>query len=574
MRVHARRTLALAALCVALIGAVLPAHRARATLSNPRFVFTAVADTHVDAAAPTTSYATSTGGWVDKSPLKQTFFRWAINGLGDRQVTDVKLRLYQRDNSVSGGQVRTLPSNSWSESVTWESRPALGPVLAAYGAVAKDRWYELSLGPVVTGDGNFSLGMDSLRSDGAKWGTRESTSAKPQLIVEVAPGGEIDGLSTVVERYYGSGDPTYFSNNHRVARTSGGRLLAVHGRHASGVQLSWRDPGDGWRTTSMGGSADGMILGGTGTGDWPASIAIARDGTGAEHAYVVWAGTSFSTVRPVQMARITYLDANSGPSIGPVVTVDAPPRGAIKPDVAVERSTTGEDRVVVSYTRAVDSAKWEIRTAWVTDVSAITPIVTNVSTLLTSTSSSNRIGTLVAGATGTKLVARSNSSKLQIFAHDSDASLSTWQTGAMGMGLGSGAHPSAVELSSGEVLAVVESDSATGAVSVQRFSALGDSVSPSQSFAGSYRHPSIATNGTMAWVVMVRKSDGYVVSREYEPALGWTTSDRVEIGSEGGGNYAWPNAIHTDDDRLRFVVRGPKGSTYRASGLAFQRPTS
>jgi hypothetical protein len=73
---------------------------------------------------------------------------------------------------------------------------------------------------------------------------------------------------------------------------------------------------------------------------------------------------------------------------------------------------------------------------------------------------------------------------------------------------------------------------------------------------------------------MVRESDGYVVSRQFIPELGWTELDTVEIGAEGGGGHRDPNLLRRIDGRLRFVVRGPGGtaSTARAAVLSYQRP--
>jgi hypothetical protein len=72
---------------------------------------------------------------------------------------------------------------------------------------------------------------------------------------------------------------------------------------------------------------------------------------------------------------------------------------------------------------------------------------------------------------------------------------------------------------------------------------------------------------------MVRISDGFVVSREYGPANGWSAGDRVEIGAEGGGGHRYPNALGRADDALRFIVRGPNGSDsgVRSAVLGFQR---
>jgi hypothetical protein len=54
--------------------------------------------------------------------------------------------------------------------------------------------------------------------------------------------------------------------------------------------------------------------------------------------------------------------------------------------------------------------------------------------------------------------------------------------------------------------------------------------------------------------------------------LGWSTIDRVEIGAEGGGNYAAPNAVSRTDGRLRFVVGGAGDSEIQSRVLEFQRP--
>jgi hypothetical protein len=70
---------------------------------------------------------------------------------------------------------------------------------------------------------------------------------------------------------------------------------------------------------------------------------------------------------------------------------------------------------------------------------------------------------------------------------------------------------------------------------------------------------------------MIRASDGYVISRSFSAASGWSQSNAVEIGAEGGGNYAWPNVLRQADGRLRLIVRGPAGPSGQTAVLAFQR---
>ena len=120
----------------------------------------------------------------------------------------------------------------------------------------------------------------------------------------------------------GSSDPTWYASNRRVAVTSRGRVLVVHGSHLQGVQLKWKDPGEPWRKKTTGRVTDGLLLRGTGTGDWTASIDVARDRDGRQHAWVVWSGWSATNPQTLTMRRLTRLDSPDGPQVGPGVTYE------------------------------------------------------------------------------------------------------------------------------------------------------------------------------------------------------------------------------------------------------------
>ena len=154
-----------------------------------------------------------------------------------------------------------------------------------------------------------------------------------------------------------------------------------------------------------------------------------------------------------------------------------------------------------------------------------------------------------------------------MYSHSPSSSASQWTRGAAGPVVGSASVPSATTLSSGDVLAAVESDTQAHVVKVVRFAA-GGAIS-TQLQASGYMQPVITGDGTSAWLVMVRASDGAVVSRRLT-GTSWS-ADRVEIAAEGGGNYAWPNLSRAVDGRLRLVVRGPSGTSNRSAVLAFQR---
>jgi len=548
---------------------------AGATDPVDRFVFTPIADTYVSDAEPNTQFGSAGYWWVDADPIRQSFLQFDLSNITGRDVEDVTLRLYQTNSSPLGGRVFSITSTSWDESITWNTRPAIdGPQLGSFGAVSTGVWYEADLGQLALSDGLMSLAMDSTNTDGAQWSSWQSLYP-PQLIVEVeaSPGLVLDGLSQVTNSYLGSSDPTYYPSNHHLALTSAGRLLLVHGRHKTGVQLAWRDPAGGWQTTTTGDVTNGLLEPNPGsTGDWPASIAVASDSNGTEHAWVVWSGYSFAKARAVQLRRLSDLDSPDGPTVGPLVTIQAAGLGNARVDLSFEDALDGSQRGTVSYYRRQATSTYEFVAAWFTDLDIDAPTLHDEAILFTSTNS-NLTGTLTPTINGMRLIARSNSGKVGLFAHDPSAPLGTWVKGSAGKTAWDKARPSAVGLASGDVFVVVRSSSTSHDVKVIRFNSSGSTAITSLALTG-YSNPTIASDGTNAWLVIVRDSDGYIVSRQFTPGPGWTTVDQLEVGAEGGGGYVWPNLLRETDGRLRFVFGGPNfpGSITHREVLAYQRP--
>jgi hypothetical protein len=541
-------------------------------IESDSFSFVPESDTYVDASRPASSFGTSSSLYADASPVKQSFLRFRVAGIEGRTVTRIRLRMYQTDASPLGGRVHAITSHSWTESTTWETRPAIdGPLLGVFGPVASGRWYEANLGSsAIAGDGAISLAMDSLSSNGARWGSRQHVEF-PQLIVDVArvPGLTLEGLSQVVAPHLGSSDPTFYGSNRRLALTEGGRLLALLGRHAQGVQLGWRDPGGGWMTTTRGDVENGLLLRGTGTGDWPASIAVARDSAGREHAWAAWSGWQSQSGASVLLRRLSELDAPGGPAIGPMVVVPSSGLGNSKVALAFERAPDGSLRGCIAWLQRAGDSWWNVAVAWFTDLDAAAPAFHD-GTVIFGASSGGRIPTLVPVADGLRLIVRAPSGRLQVFGHQASAPLTSWWAGASGIKVGGSSVPGGVALGSGEVLAPVEGNTTDHVVTVQRFSSDGTQATIELQLTG-YSQPSIAGDGTDAWLVMVRESDGYVVSRKFTAASGWDGTDRVEIGPEGGGNLSWPNLHREAGGRLRLLVRGPSGGSTRNAVLAYQR---
>ncbi len=367
---------------------------------------------------------------------------------------------------------------------------------------------------------------------------------------------------------FGSSEPTYFSGNHRAAVTAGGRTLIVHGRHASGVQLAWRDPGGAWRRATTGATPDGSLLAGAGTGDIPASIAVAVDELGNEHAWVVWGGQNSDSNRAVQMRRLTALDSPAGPTVGPVVTVDAAAGGAYRPDLGFERGVDGSRRAYIVWTRDAGGGVFELRTAWFEALDTNTPVLNAGDTLYTGPSASV-FGTVVPGPNGASILARANS-RLTLYGHDAESAAGDWSELTTGPSIPFDSAPSGVALNNGDILAAVES--AAGTASVYRFEADDAFDLEGEIELTGYAQPTLAGNGAEAWLVAVRQADGRIVSRRRSGAGGtWDVGDRVEIGPEGGDYLAWPNAVRETDGRLRLLVEGDGTTVDTSSVLAYER---
>ena len=567
----ARRAFPLILALALSVATTTPAASTSPTVPTDSFTFRPVADTFVDSTYATTAYGGALYGWVDASPTKQIFLRFDVAGIDGRSVRNVRLRLYNTDGSASGGRIQST-SGDWDEGTAWSARPSLtGPFLGLFSSVSPNRWYEVDLGALISSDGVVSLGLSSGHSDGARWATRES-AFPPQLIVDLdpQPGLVIDGSSVIAAPTEGSSDPTYHSGNHRLALSEAGRLLAVHGRHSQGVQMAWRDSGGGWQTATTGIVSDGLLLRGTKSGDWPASIVTGRDSNGVEHAWVVWSRASFSRIEPVRIARVADLDASSGPSAGATAILDAPARGSARPDIAIERRADGVDRAAVSWIRRTEDTSYEVVVGWLSGLDTDSPVLTDEKVLL-STTSSTRTATLEPAPDGLRLTVK-NSGRLVVYRHLASDPPTTWTAGTSGITVGTASHPAAVVLPSGETVVAVENDTTNHIVSIQRFSRTGAPASVELRLTG-YQQPTVATDGARMWLIAVRSSDGRVVSREWASGA-WTSEDRVELGPEVGSNYAYPNALR-HDSRLRLIVRGPhgagSGSTSQNAVLAYQR---
>jgi fibronectin type 3 domain-containing protein len=145
---------------------------------------TLVGDATVRSDLPTTNYGSKPTLEVDGSPAKQILLKFTVSGVGTARVSSARLRLYDTDPSPAGGEFRGAPS-TWDEgTVTWNTKPAAGALVATLGRVAAGTWYDVDVTPLVTGDGTFTIAVTSSNSDGADYSSKQGPSTQaPQLIV-------------------------------------------------------------------------------------------------------------------------------------------------------------------------------------------------------------------------------------------------------------------------------------------------------------------------------------------------------------------------------------------------------
>jgi hypothetical protein len=155
------------------------------------YTFAPVADAYVSQSSPTTSYATNSqlqavGG---SSSAKQAFLRFNVSGLpAGANIASARLRLVVVNDSTGGGVFSPVTNTSWPESITWNTRPAIGgPALATLGAVALNQAVEVDVAGAIGGNGAFSfaISMPSANTNTVGYASRENSTAanRPRLVI-------------------------------------------------------------------------------------------------------------------------------------------------------------------------------------------------------------------------------------------------------------------------------------------------------------------------------------------------------------------------------------------------------
>ena len=166
----------------------------RVTMSPSALAFTAVADTYVDAAAPTKVFGTAPGLLAGGSPIRQALLRFQVSGVGPFAVDRAILRLTAGKGSSDGGRVGgavyTLPGpGAWSEAkTTYNSRPAVSalPIATRATPVKPGQAVDFDVTAALGADGAYDFAVLDADRDWVRYQSRESAK-KPQLLLTLKP---------------------------------------------------------------------------------------------------------------------------------------------------------------------------------------------------------------------------------------------------------------------------------------------------------------------------------------------------------------------------------------------------
>ncbi len=146
---------------------------------------TASEDSTVNSAKPASNLGTSKIIRVDASPTTQSLLRFNVSGIPvGATIVSAKLKVFAGDASPKAGDVNTV-IGGWNEtSVTWNTAPAIGTLIASLSDPAViGAWSEATTTPSITGNGIYDFYLTSTSADSASYNSREAVSNLPTLTI-------------------------------------------------------------------------------------------------------------------------------------------------------------------------------------------------------------------------------------------------------------------------------------------------------------------------------------------------------------------------------------------------------
>ncbi|MCG8607958.1 Ig-like domain-containing protein, partial [bacterium] len=158
--------------------------------SMTMFAFQPIEDGQVKLTQSSKNYGDKKTAKVDEGEFN-TYLKFNVTGVSGT-VQSVKLRLFVTNPSSDGGSVYSV-SNSFSgtatpwveETLSASNAPEIsGLPVGEIGVAPLDEFVEVTLAPIVSGEGIYSFGLSKNTSDRVEYQTKEGAQP-PELIVEI-----------------------------------------------------------------------------------------------------------------------------------------------------------------------------------------------------------------------------------------------------------------------------------------------------------------------------------------------------------------------------------------------------
>ena len=140
----------------------------------------------MDSSNPTVNYGTKTTLRADGSPTINSYLRFTVSGVAGT-ITRVRLLIYANSSLNVGLNTQSVADNTWNETtMTWNTAPAIGGVLATSSSIATGTWitFDVTNSGFVNGDGTYSFGITDPSATAISLASRESGANAPQLIID------------------------------------------------------------------------------------------------------------------------------------------------------------------------------------------------------------------------------------------------------------------------------------------------------------------------------------------------------------------------------------------------------
>jgi hypothetical protein len=183
-RGHAPSRPALALACAVILTGLHVA-RPSASAHTVRSQFAPSADAYVSQARPGVNFGAATQLLTGGNPgIKRSYLRFEVANLSGA-VLRATLRLYSKDGSASGYEVRAVGDYAWREqTITYRTAPSPGALVAIAERVIARAFTSVDVTPLVSAAGDVNLAVTDPGGSRLGFASRESGELAPQLLIE------------------------------------------------------------------------------------------------------------------------------------------------------------------------------------------------------------------------------------------------------------------------------------------------------------------------------------------------------------------------------------------------------